>query len=49
MSEGPQKRTWVDEIEVAGSQLVERIRELIGEGNARRVIIRSKEIGRAHV
>jgi hypothetical protein len=43
MSEGPQKRTWVDEIEVAGSQLVERIRELIGEGNARRVIIRSKD------
>ncbi len=42
MSEN-KKRTWVDEIEVGGNQLVERIKDLMSEGNARRVIIRSKD------
>lgn len=37
------KRTWVDEIEVAGNNLLERIKDLIAEGNARRVIIKTKE------
>jgi hypothetical protein len=41
--EEPQKRTFVEEIEVAGNQLVERIKELVKEGNARRVIIRNVE------
>jgi len=43
MPEEPNKRTWVDEIEVAGNQLIERIKDLIAEGNARRVIVKSKE------
>ena len=37
------KRTWMDEVEVAGGQLVERIKDLVAEGNARRVKIKSKE------
>lgn len=43
MNENPQKRTWIDEVEVAGSQLVERIKDLLAEGNARRVVIKTKE------
>jgi hypothetical protein len=34
------ERTWVEEIEVAGSELVGRIKELIAEGNIRRLIIK---------
>lgn len=37
------KRTFSEELEVAGSQLVERVRELIEEGNVRRLIIRNPE------
>jgi hypothetical protein len=37
------KRTFNEELEVAGSQLVERVRELIEEGNVRRLIIRNQE------
>jgi hypothetical protein len=37
--EGKSETTWVEEIEVAGSQLVERVKELIAEGNVRRLII----------
>ncbi len=36
-------RTIVEEVEVAGAQLVERVKELIAEGNVRRLIIRSPE------
>ena len=39
----PQRRTFSEELEVAGSQLVERVRELIQEGNVRRLIIRNQE------
>jgi hypothetical protein len=35
--------TWVEEIEIAGSQLVERIKELIAEGNVRRLIISTQD------
>ena len=38
-----EKRTFNEELEVAGSQLVERVRELIEEGNVRRLIIRNQE------
>lgn len=38
-----QKRTFSEELEVAGNQLVERVRELIEEGNVRRLIIRNPE------
>lgn len=39
----PSKRTFVEEIEVSGGQLVERVKELIEESSARRVIIRDKD------
>jgi len=32
-----------EELEVAGSQLVERVRELVAEGNVRRLIIRNPD------
>lgn len=38
-----QGRTFSEELEVTGSQLVERVRELIEEGTARRLIIRNAE------
>ncbi|MBF6594735.1 MAG: DUF4342 domain-containing protein [Thermaceae bacterium] len=41
--EPEKKRTWVEEIGVAGNQLVDRMRDLVAEGNVRRVIIRSKD------
>jgi hypothetical protein len=37
------ERTWTEHIEVAGSQLIGRVRGLIAEGNVRRLIIRSPE------
>lgn len=40
---GTNKHTWMEEIEVAGSQLVEQVKELINEGNVRRLIIRTQE------
>lgn len=45
MSEDPRKvknqRDWVEEMEVAGSELVERVKDLVAEGNVRRLIIRN--------
>ncbi|MCC6802133.1 MAG: DUF4342 domain-containing protein [Anaerolineae bacterium] len=38
-----QQRTFNEELEVAGSQLVERVKELIEEGNIRRLIIRNPD------
>jgi hypothetical protein len=40
MSENNPKRTWTEEIEVAGGKLVERVKELIREGNVRRLVLR---------
>ena len=42
MSEQPEKpkRDWAEEIEVAGGELVERVKELVKEGNVRKLIIR---------
>ncbi len=37
------KRTWVEEVEVAGNQLVDRIKELVQENGTKRVIIRSED------
>jgi hypothetical protein len=37
------KRTWVEEVEVTGSQLVERIKELVQESSTRRVIVRAED------
>ena len=45
MGDAPQKpksqRDWVEVMEVAGGELVERVKELVAEGNVRRLIIRS--------
>jgi hypothetical protein len=37
------KRTISEEIEVAGNQVVERVQELVKEGNVRRLIIRNPD------
>lgn len=37
------QNTFNEELEMAGSQLVERVRELVAEGNVRRLIIRNPE------
>lgn len=41
--EGKSKRRWVEEIEVTGSRLVERIEELLQESSTKRVVIKSQE------
>ena len=46
MSQEPQKETnekrdWAEEVEVAGNELVDRVKELVREGNVRRLIIRN--------
>lgn len=38
-----EERTWIEEIEVAGSELVGRVKELIKEGNVRRLIIKKPD------
>ena len=38
-----QERTWTEQIEVAGSELVGRTKGLIAEGNVRRLIIRNSD------
>jgi hypothetical protein len=35
-------RTWTEEIQIMGSELVDRVKELIQEGNVRRLIIRNQ-------
>ena len=37
------ERTWTEEIEVAGTELVDRIKELVKAGNVRRVILRTSD------
>ena len=37
------KRTFIEEIEVSGSNLVERFKELVQEGNTRRVVIKTQD------
>lgn len=45
MGQQPEKpknqRDWVEEMEVAGAELVERVKTLVAEGNVRRLIIRN--------
>lgn len=38
-----EETTWTEEIEITGSQLVDRVKELIKEGNVRRLIIRTSD------
>ncbi len=42
MNDDPGKRCtdWKEEISIAGNELVDRIKELVAEGNVRRLIIR---------
>jgi hypothetical protein len=37
------ERTWTEEIEVFGHELVTRVKELVAEGNVRRLIVRTAE------
>lgn len=45
MANEPEKpknqRDWVEEMEVAGHELVDRVKSLVAEGNVRRLIIRN--------
>ncbi|MBN2532724.1 MAG: DUF4342 domain-containing protein [Spirochaetales bacterium] len=43
-NKGQKKKDWTHTIEVAGSELIKRIKELIKEGNIRKLIIK-KETG----
>ena len=36
-------RDWREEMVVTGSELVERVKKLVAQGNLRRIIIRNKE------
>jgi diacylglycerol kinase family enzyme len=38
-----EEHTWTENIEIAGSELVDRTKELIAEGNVRRLIIRTQD------
>jgi len=40
---GKTERTWTEEIEVAGKDLVDRIKELVSAGNVRKVILRTPD------
>jgi Domain of unknown function (DUF4342) len=40
MSGEPHKRTFIEEIEIAGDQLVDKVKELVHEGNVRRLRVR---------
>jgi hypothetical protein len=40
---GKTERTWTEEIEVAGAELVVRIEEIVKAGNVRRVILRTPD------
>jgi hypothetical protein len=42
-AEQPKRRTFVEEFEVTGSNLVDRFKELVQEGNTRRVVIKTQE------
>lgn len=37
------RRTWTEEIELAGTQLFERIKELVSEGNVRRIRVKTAD------
>jgi hypothetical protein len=43
IKEAKAEHTWSEEIEIAGNQLVEQVKELINEGNVRRLILRTPD------
>ena len=42
-SQQPKKRTFVEEVEVSGNNLVERFKDLAKDANTRRVVIKTKD------
>ena len=40
---GKTERTWTEEVEVGGTELIDRIKELVKAGNVRRVILRTPD------
>src|SRR5262245_29655703 len=38
-----EERTWTEEIEVLGHELVDQVKKLVAEGNVRRLIVRTPE------
>jgi uncharacterized membrane protein len=38
-----EERTWTEEIEIAANELVDRVKELVQQGNVRRLIIRNSD------
>ncbi len=42
-AEAQEERTWSEEIELAGNQVVEQVKEWIAEGNVRRLILRTPD------
>ncbi len=40
---GKTERTWTEEIEVTGTELIDRIKELVKAGNVRRLILRTPD------
>lgn len=42
-TEKKEERTWIEEIELAGGQVVERVKEIVAEGNVRRLTIRNAD------
>lgn len=40
---GDTARRWTEEMEVAGGELVDKVKELIAEGNVRRIVIRRQD------
>lgn len=43
MSEQGENRTWYEEFTVSGAQLLEKVKEILAEGNVRRVFIKNNE------
>ncbi len=43
MSDRREDRTWTEEIQIMGSELVEWVKQVIQEGNVRRLIIRNQD------
>ena len=43
MSNQPEKRDWREEVEVAGGEVVDKVKEIVQQGNVRRLIIRKAD------
>ncbi|MEO0560653.1 MAG: DUF4342 domain-containing protein [Chloroflexota bacterium] len=43
MTEDNNTKTFTEQVEVAGNQLVDKVKELVAEGNVRRIILRAPD------